>query len=241
MSYYTTGIGISRITEHDLGVVIRAITTHEDKAVQCYVSGELQAWRQPVNGAVGFRLQQLRPTDVILLLAVDVEDAETDYWADAFPEAPSSGNRVKVRTPQIPWLGLNCTWRVHRGNAGDSDAALLVHEQEFYPGNRRALGYGTAYGSHYGYDGEDSKGYGYCYGHVYGFDCGSLMWLSEPLPPGTYPIRVVIADAHGNESANTTDSVTLNTYGRPASGLTVDSYNKDTDTLSLSWTASEDI
>ena len=59
--------------------------------------------------------------------------------------------------------------------------------------------------------------------------------------PGTYPIRVVVADEHGNVSGASETDVTLNTYPRPAADVAVESYDSQTDTLELSWTPSEDI
>ena len=68
-----------------------------------------------------------------------------------------------------------------------------------------------------------------------------LRWTSEPLPPGAYPVTVTVTDAAGNESAATTGTVELETFPRPARDLAVTGYDKDTDTLTLSFTPSEDL
>ncbi len=64
--------------------------------------------------------------------------------------------------------------------------------------------------------------------------------MTPPLPAGTYPVKVTVVDAAGNESTAAEDIATLDTYARSASSLTVDSYDVGTDALTLSWTATED-
>ena len=68
-----------------------------------------------------------------------------------------------------------------------------------------------------------------------------LIWRSEPLAPGAYPVKVVAADRYGNESQAWEATIALQSYARPASGLAVSSYDKATDTLELSFTESEDV
>jgi len=50
-----------------------------------------------------------------------------------------------------------------------------------------------------------------------------------------------VVDANGNESTAVEDTITLNTYARPATGLTVESYDSGADALEFAWTESEDI
>lgn len=243
MSYTTTGITFLGAAEHDGGVIVRVGLAHADKVLQLYVSGRLAAWAAAEHGTVELELPVLRPTATLFFLAVDPDEAGSDYFHQAFPAAAANGNRIRVRTPQrICGYRPGDRWRVYRGDAGDASATIPAHEQDFYPQGRHACGYGSTYGYSYGFDGADAKGYGYHYGcGEYGFDCDMLEWVSEPLPPGEYPVRVAVEDEHGNASAAYEDTVTLDTYPRPAAGLTVDSYDSQTDTLQLSWTESEDI
>ncbi len=83
-------------------------------------------------------------------------------------------------------------------------------------------------------------GFNFGYGE-FGFDCDMLQWRTEPLPPGTYPLKLTVVDAAGNESSPAERTIDLDTWARPASGPTVESYDSGTDTLELSFTASEDI
>jgi len=243
MSYTTSGITFLGAAEHDGGVIVRAGVAHADKVLQLYVSGRLAAWAVPEHGTAELELPVLRPSDVLFFLAVDLDEAAGDFFDQAFPAGAANGNRIRVCTPQrICGYEPGDRWQVYRGDAGDAVATILAHEQDFYPQGRGACGYGSVYGYSYGYDGADARGYGHHYGlGEYGFDCDVLEWVSDPLPPGTYPIRVAVEDEHGNASTAYETSVTLNTYPRPAGGLTVDSYDPQTDTLELSWTQSPDI
>jgi len=115
-----------------------------------------------------------------------------------------------------------------RGDAGDSEATTTIHKQEMFPNNVGAVGYGFGYGETYGYDTANARGYGYGYGYQYGFGLPIIEVETEPLPRGTYPIKMTVTDAHGNESTAYETTVDVLTYARPASGLTVDSYVQGT-------------
>jgi len=244
MGYDTSGIEYLGCEVYDGGRVERYSTSHTDKVIQLYISGELYAWAEPDEGTVEFYIPDGDPADVIFPLAVDRDNANTDYWADAFPEVNTFGNKIKIQTPQLMKYAPTDLWKVYRGDAGDASADTLIREQEFYPGGRRSSGYGLGafgYGG-YGWDGFNAKGYGYNYGYgEYGFDCDMLEHITEALPPGTYPVKIIVEDEHGNESTETTDTVTLDTYARPASGLAVESYDSVDDALELSWMESPDI
>lgn len=244
MSYRTSGISYLGAETFDGGRVERYSTTHTDKVIQLYISGELYGWAEPDEGVVEFHILDTDPADVIFPLAVDRDNSDTDYWSDAFPEAAAQGNKIKVQTLQLMKYAPTDKWKVYRGDAGDASATKLIREQEFYPGGRRASGYGLgAYGyGGYGWDGFNAKGYGYNYGlGEYGFDCDMLEHITEALPPGVYPVKIVVEDEHGNVSSETTDTVTLDTYACLALGLTVESYDQATDALELSWAESSDI
>ena len=244
MSHTATGQTVTRVEPTDLGLLVSVRTEHRDKLVQCYVSGELAAVAQPVGGTAEFALPAARPTDVLLFVAVSPDDAETDVLADAFPTAAARGNRIVVKTPQaVAPHSPGDRWRVFRGNAGAAAATIPVHDQQVYPGGRRACGFGAYFGAGgFGWDGRDAKGFGHSFGlGEFGFDCEMLAWVSGPLPPGDYPVKAQVTDAAGNESVAAEATVTLNTYARPASGLAIDSYDKNADVLALSFAPSEDL
>ncbi len=242
MSYYTDGITLIDDAIYDEGRLITIRTDHTDKVIQCYVSGYLLAWGHSVGGVAKFVLPNMGESDMIFLLAVDEEDAAVSYWSQAFESAGGRADRIDVRSPRF---GLayrpGDTWQVYLGSVGDSEADELVHDQPVFVAGRQACGYGMSYCGGYGFDGANAAGYGECYGYEYGFDCAMLVYVSSPLPRGEYPVKVVVSDSVGNESIAGESTVTLNTYARPASELAAQSYDSNTDTLTLSFTPSEDI
>lgn len=238
MAYYSDGVTYVGKEDTGAGVVLWANTTRTTKAVQLYLSGRLTAWQMPVGGSVWFELPVMLPTDTLFLLAVDPANADTDYFADAYTVSATNANRIRIRTPRIQGYELTDRWRVYRGDAGDASADMLVYEGSYY--DNRQPGFGFRYGEAFGY-GPGTDGFGAAFGYAWGFGCGWLEWTSEPLPPGAYPVQITVVDAAGNESTASADTVTLTTYPRPATDLSITSYDKDTDTLILGWTASPDI
>ena len=244
MSYTTEGIEIIESSAHDLGRVLRAHVVHADKHVQCYVSGHLVAWRSPVNGIVEFVLAEPAEEDTVFLLAVDDGETTTNYWTEAFENASGRPNRLTVRTPQhMLSYGPGDRWKVYSGLAGESSAAALVHEQAFYPGGRHSGGWGKDWGyGGWGFGGFDCTGWGSNWGlGEWGFDCDMLIWTSDPMAPGVYPVKVTVEDQWGNESDPYETTITLPAAPRGAGELTVASYDKATDTITLTFTESEDV
>lgn len=243
MSYSTDGITIVDDRPFHGGRRLSVRTTHGDKVIQCYVSGALVSWAVPRQGSVEFVLAESSASDLVLLLAVDASEAEMNYWDEAFDLDAAGANRIRVQTPRLSLAYMpGDVWKVYRGDAGQSQADRLEHVQPFFPGGRGAGGYGIGYGGAYGFDAAGARGYGANFGRgEYGFDCDMLAWTSEPMPPGTYPIVVVVADRHGNDSPSWTSEVTLTSYARPAADLTVDSYDPSDGRLGFSFTESEDI
>ena len=243
MSYSTDGMTIVDDRSFHGGRSLSIRTTHGDKVIQCYVSGALVSWAVPRQGSVEFVLSESLATELVLLLAVDASEAETNYWYEAFGLDPDRANRIRVQSPQLSLAYMpGDVWKVYRGGAGQSQADRLEHVQPFFPGGRGVGGYGIGYGGAYGFDASGAKGYGANFGRgEYGFDCDMLTWTSEALAPGVYPIAVVVGDRHGNDSPPWTSEVIVTSYARPAAGLTVDSYDPSDGRLGLSFTESEDI
>lgn len=202
--------------------------------VQWYVAGGLIGYSVATNGRVSFTDGTIGATDPIFPLAVDGGDVETDFWSDAFPQAASAGNRIKVTVATTEDMKLGWRWRI-------AIDGTTVHEADIYPNGEGAGGYGVSYGMAYGH-GPFGGGYGIAYGVNYGHGGGiTLEWISEPQWIGTYAVSVYIIDENGNVSSATAENVTIATYARPAADLVVAGYVSGTDTLSLTWTESEDI
>lgn len=240
--FYTDGILYLGSEITGTGVFVRARTTHLDKVIQAYAVGQLLAWSLPRAGQVSFALPPLAGEQV-LLLAVDADEAERNYWPQAFTPL-GGGNRPRVQTPQtIAPYGPLDLWKVYLGERGELEASRLVHRQPFYPSLQRAGGLGAQFGDGgFGWDGVGAAGLGFHFGRgEFGFDCEMLTWTSPPLPPGDYPLRVVVQDACGNDSAAWESTVTVHSFARPPADLAATSYDPQTDTLHLSFTPSPDL
>lgn len=240
MGFYTDGITNVCVSEYDGGLVVQAATARAEKPHQCYAAGELQAVCRPEAGTVLFLLPEVDPTGLVVIAAVDEADAQTDYSGELYPSGVDP-NRIRIETPREMKYLPGDRWKVYRGDAGDPSADELIHARAMFTGARESGGFGAAFGHSFGFDAADAPGFGTCFGYDFGFDCELMRFRTGPLPPGTYPVAVAVEDEAGNESALAADTVALETYPRPARDLTVEGYDKDTDTLNLSWTASEDI
>jgi hypothetical protein len=236
MSYSTDGITIVDDRSFHGGRHLSIRTTHSDKVIQCYVSGELVSWTVPRQGGVEFVLSESLATDLVLLLAVDASEADENYWDQAFSVDSDLANRIRVQSPQLSLAYMpGDVWKVYV-------SGRLEHVQAFFPGGRGVGGYGIGYGGSYGFDASGARGYGVNFGSgEYGFDCDMLTWTSESMPPGEYSVAVIVSDRHGNDSVSRTGEVTLTSYARPSADLTVDSYDPTDGRLGFSFTESEDI
>ncbi len=244
MGYSTSGITNLHFYEADGSLRITALSSHTDKVVQCYVGGELVA-RQTAPGAyVEFHLAVVDGWAPIFLLAVDTDEADVNYFADAFSVAASRGNRILLSVPQTMVYGQDDVIRIYLGDVGGATADDLVLEHRVYPAGSRGGGVGIGrygYGG-WGFSGDLGVGWGSNYGYgQWGFDCEMLTWESDPLVTGTYPYKVTVVDPAGNETDIAASTIALDTFARPASDLTVESYDYATDALVLSFTESEDV
>lgn len=239
MTYYADAVSDVVIRSRGAGARVEGTTSYS--CVQVYISGQLVGHAIPDPlGDWSYDLPRLGILDMVFVLAVDDEDAGTDFWSVAFPVIAAYGNRIRVRVDETNDYAFGDEVRIYKGDAGDAVATTLVLTERLFPGGRYLGGYGRKYGECFGH-GPWGFGYGVNYGHGYGFQFRTITWTSAPLPNGTYPIKVVVADAAGNESTAHEEDVAIDSYARPAKDLTIDSYTVGTDTMELSWTASGDI
>ena len=244
MTFYTDNIWITTVDESDLGLVVAAGTSLIDKVVQCYVSGDLVDWQRPEGGTVRFVLRQAAPSDVLLLLAVDLGEERTDYWSSALGVGDVYGNRIELRFRRDLLDGRTPgdKWRVCRGEPGDTEAGILLHDADVFVGGRGVCGWGLDWGQGgWGYSGSNAAGWGCTWGYTWGFGIDFLRYVTEPLVRGTYPVRIDLVDSHGNASSACEATVVIDSCARPAEEVAVSSYAQDTDTLVMSMTPSPDI
>ena len=238
MAYYSDAVTQVSVDGSNRFAVMRAHCIYE--CVQLYIDGELAGSATPWDHWVEFALPPLSGREVIWALAVDAEDAETDYYDEAYPGAAANANRIRM------WINADSTYsptdkaKFYRGDAGDVSADTEVSEQALFPGGQGKGGWGRQWGLAWGME-DFGLGWGENWGYGWGYGTPRVQYTTEALSPGTYPVQVTVVDAAGNESTAATDSVALASYAATATDLTVDSYTLGTDTLVLSLTASGDI
>ncbi|MFW6145741.1 MAG: hypothetical protein ACOC7R_00240 [Planctomycetota bacterium] len=235
MTPTTDGITIECLTHHAGRVLLRAASAHDDRVLQCYVSGHLAAAQTTPGSPWTCELAALADTDVVALVAVDPAEADTNVWADVVA-ALLPASRLRVRLPRtIAPYAPGDRWRVYLDGA-------TVQTERIYPAGRHACGFGSHLGSGFGWDGHEAVGWGHTWGlGEWGFDGDLLTWLSAPLPPGAYDVAVAVLNAAGGESPAYETTITVSSYARPARDLAVTGYDRSTDTLTLTFTESEDL
>jgi len=234
LSYYTGKVSNVRLSDTGGYTLITADVEAGYGIVQVYVAGLLIGTASVVAEKVSYTTNLIGPIDPVSLLAVDGSDADIDYWSVAFPEAESAGNRISVSMTATEGMKVGWKWRV-------SVDGVIEHEADIFPNSQGAGGWGIKWGENWGH-GPFGAGWGYDWGTNWGHGGGIVLsWFSEPLVIGTYAVTVSTIDRAGNVSTAASSNVTIATYPRPPADLTVSSYVLGTDTLTLSWTASEDI
>ena len=234
MTYHADKVTNIRIDDSRRFPVISGEVAEGYETVQFYIAGALADVKAAVNGRVSFTGAVPGDIDPFFLLSVDPADALINYWDDAFPTAATSGNRIKIQVATTEDMKIGFRWRI-------SIDGTKVYENDIYPSSDGQGGYGVSYGMLYGH-GPFGGGYGISYGVNYGHGGPIVLeWVSEPQVIGSYAVTVNIIDKAGNISTAASSSVTIATYARPASGLAVAGYVSGTDTLSLTWTESEDL
>ena len=235
MSYYNTNNNVLSITETDEGLEVVIRTANVSKVIQMYVGGILADWQKATPDKATFYLSSSADIGQAFFLAVDEADAGVDYFTDAFPTAAASGNRIKTLQVRSLSYGLNDRWLVYLDDE-------LLQDQFIFPGGRLAVGFGDSFGWNFGLGGRYAPGFGDTpFGlDDFGVAPGALEYITDPLSSATYTIKTSFVDAVGNESTKSSDAKTISTYARPASDLTVSAYVKGTNTITISFTESED-
>ena len=112
MTYHADKVSDIRVDTLGRYAVIRAHVDDGYDCVQCYQAGELAGSSRVENHAVEFVVSVPGSHEPIFLLAVDAEDAATNYWTSAFPDAATYGNRIHVSVETDDTYGLGYSWRI---------------------------------------------------------------------------------------------------------------------------------
>ncbi len=212
-----------------------------DKLHQVYVNGRHAGTTVDINQKqLVVHLPGSPATAVrIEVFAVEPQLAYIDFSSE-LPQATDTG-RVKLRILRSQLLPLGSTVQIYSDNGtGDIDYDNPVNAEPIHvwPSPYDKAGFGTSsFGEgDFGFDSAAAVGFATgCFGlGQFGLDADSLEWISEPLDKGVYKFAAKVIDKNGSQSdAVETESIAVIPAARPATALTVLSFDKQTNKLML--------
>jgi len=176
----------------------------------------------------------------IEVFAVEEEHAEIDFSSELTKKAIDSG-RAKITLLRSQNLPMDATANIYFDNGtGQIDYMnpLTSTPIRIWPARQDKAGLGMSrFGlSDFGWDSAAAVGLGKgSFGHgQFGLDADAIEWKSPPLPSGIYKFGVKVRDASGRQSASSeTGPITVTPAARPAEGLSISSFDKQTNQLIL--------
>lgn len=176
----------------------------------------------------------------IEVFGVEAQDAHMDFGDEIGPSQTDSG-RVKITLLRSQSLPAGATANVYCDNgAGQIDYETPVNDSpiRIWPSWQDKAGFAmSAFGlGDFGWDSAAAVGFGKgCFGHGhFGLDADAIEWVSEPLSTGSYRFGIKVTDEYGNQSAANETEVTVTPAARPATGLSISSFEEETNRLVLS-------
>lgn len=222
--------------------LVRWRSSHSDMLHQVYVNGQFAGatidaeQRQMVVQIPSSFESAVR----IEVFAVEVEQAHIDFSGE-LSEPPAGSGRVKMSLLRSQNLPAASTFNVFSdGDSGqiDYDQPLNDCPIQIWPSWMDKAGFAMArFGlGDFGWEGAAAVGFGKgVFGSAeFGLDADTIEWVSQPLPAGAYKFAVKVLDQVGNEStASEIGPVTVTPAARGAEGLTILSFNPQTNELVL--------
>jgi hypothetical protein len=213
-----------------------------DKLYQVYVNGRYAGvtvetdQRQIVVPMPTFFETAVR----IEVFAVRAGDAHVDFSNELGSSIGESGG-VRIRMLRGQVLPAGGTIKIYSDNGvGEIDYDNAVNEGPIrvWSAWQDKSGFGMSrFGSSdFGYDGAAAVGFGIGSfgGGLFGFDAGVFEWVSPPLSFGVYKFGIRVSDEAGNESTGSeTGQIAVIPAARPAEGISVSSFDKQTNELVL--------
>jgi len=175
----------------------------------------------------------------IEVFAVECEQGHIDFSGELERPAVDSG-RVRLSLLRGQNLPIGAIARVYcDGGSGQIDYQNPVGEPiRIWAAWQDKAGFGMSrFGSSdFGYDSAAAVGFGA--GNFgdgqFGLDADTIEWTSPPLTAGVYKFAVKVFDQAGNESSvSETGPVTVTPAARPVEGLSIYSFDKQTNQLVL--------
>ena len=176
----------------------------------------------------------------IEVIAVEAEYADTDFSSELDRPLVDSG-RVTITLLRSQNLPMGASAEIYFDNSTgqiDYNNPMSDTPIRIWPAwqDKAGLGMSRFSLSDFGWDSAAAVGLGkgsFGYGQ-FGLDADTIEWTSPPLPSGTYKFGVKIRDASGRQSTGSEiGPVTVTPAARPAEGLSISSFDKQTNLLVL--------
>lgn len=176
----------------------------------------------------------------IEVFAVEPQDANTDFASELGQPATDTG-RVKITLLRSQNLPTDATANIYSDNGMGQinyNHPLTDSPIRIWPAWQDKAGFtmsGFGLGD-FGYDSAAAVGFGKgAFGHgQFGLDADTIEWTSPPLPAGAYRFAVKVTDKSGTQSSTSeTEPITVTPAARPAEGLSISSFDKQTNQLVL--------
>lgn len=176
----------------------------------------------------------------IEVFAVEAEHAHTDFGSELVRPQADSG-RIKITLLRSQNLPAEAAVEIYFDNGMgqiDYNQPLTASPIQIWPAWQDKAGFAmSGFGlGDFGYDSAAAVGFGKgSFGHgQFGLDADTIDWISPPLLQGVYRFGVKVRDKSGiQSSANETVPITAIPAARPAEGLSLSSFDKQTNQLVL--------
>jgi len=174
------------------------------------------------------------------VFAVEPGEADTDFGGELRGMA-GGGGRVRIvmlRDQSLPAGAMaDVYWDAGTGQI-DYGSPVSAAPIRIWAAPQDKAGFGTGgFGlSDFGYDSAAAVGLGKgSFGHgMFGLDADTLEWVSGPLEAGVYRFAVKLTDPAGRQGpASESGPVTVTPPARPAEGLCIESFEKQSNELVL--------
>ena len=155
--------------------------------------------------------------------AVNSQNADTDYSESI--ESGHNLSRVKIEFPKM----IDGCIDIYREDEKLTNEAIRISDLI-------GFGLGSFGESDFGFDGGAAVGFAKgAFGcGRFGFDSDMFCWQSGQLETGVHHFKVKITDSHGNQTETQTETVTIIQQAVPAERIAIDSFNKQTNKLTIS-------
>jgi len=170
------------------------------------------------------------------VFAVELSEADIDF-SDTLGQSKGDSGRVRLSLLRSQRLPAGARFEVYYGKGmGEIDYEIPIGGGPVWSCWQDKAGFGLArFGEgDFGYEWAAGVGFGKGYfgSGEFGADADVIKWVSPALEAGVYKFGVKVIDETGNESAvSETGEITVIPSARPAEGLNVVSFEKQTNTL----------